>query len=113
MVIQRIYIVWVHPIFRETVSLLLDHQAVEIVGASSNYEEALAEVRKLQPDTIIVEETEDITGAHIEAIEVLKACPWELRVIRLSLQDNELWVYHHERRSLSSSEEFLRIIQDT
>lgn len=112
MVIQRIYIAWVHPLFRETVSLLLNHQAVEIVGTSNLMENALADIDRLQPDTVIVEETEGNGEPHVEALQILKACPWKLRVIRMSLQDNELWVYHHQRRSLSSSEEFLRIIQE-
>ena len=113
MVIQRIYIVWVHPLFRETVSLLLNHQAIEIIGATNNVESALEEINSLKPETVIVEETDDTGEPHIEAFQILKACPWKLRVIRLSLQDNELWVYHHQRRSLSTSDDFLRIIQET
>lgn len=109
--IQRIFIVWAHPIFRETVSLLLNHPAVEIVGLSADREAAMAEIEALKPNTIIIEETEDTAFTHGEAARFLEACSWELRVIRLSLQDNELWLLQKQRRSIGSSEDFLRIIQ--
>ena len=109
--IQRIFIVWAHPIFRETVSRLLDHPAVEIVGLSADRQTAVAEIEALKPDTIIIEETEDTAHTHGEAARIMEACSWELRVIRLSLQDNELWLYQQQRRSISNIEEFLRVIQ--
>ena len=109
--IQRIFIVWVHPIFRETVRLLLKHPAIEIVGLSADHQTALAEMETLKPDTIIIEETEDTVLTHSEVAQFLDACSWESRVIRLSLQDNELWLLQQQRRSIGSSEDFLRIIQ--
>jgi DNA-binding NarL/FixJ family response regulator len=111
-VIQRIFIVWVHPIFRETVRLLLKHPAIEIVGLSADRQTALAEMETLKPDTIIIEEAEDIVLTHSEVAQFLDACSWESRVIRLSLQDNEVWLYQQQRQSISSSEEFLQVIQN-
>lgn len=111
--IRRVFIVWAHTLFRETVSILLNQTAIEIVGISTNQHTALAEIESLKPDTIIIEETEDDTLTHVEALQILAACSWGPRLIRLSLEDNELWLYYHERRSINSSEEFLRIIQNT
>jgi DNA-binding NarL/FixJ family response regulator len=113
MLIRRVFIVWSYPLFRETVRLLLKHPAVEIVGASSKYEEALAAIEELRPDTIIVEETEDVAVVRIEALQFLKAFMWGPRVIRLSLQDNELWVYSRERRVIGDSTELLQLVRDS
>ncbi len=109
---RRLFIVWSHPLFREIVHRLLDDPAVEVVGAASKYETALPELERLKPDVIIVEETDDNAVTHIEALEILRACSWGPRVIRLSLQDNELWVYYHERRNVGSAEDFLRLVRD-
>lgn len=112
MATRRLFIVWSHPLFRETVHVLLDDPAVEVVGAASEFETVLASLESLKPDVIIVEETDDDTVIPIEALEILRACSWGPRVIRLSLQDNELWVYYHERRSVGSAEDFLRLVRD-
>jgi DNA-binding NarL/FixJ family response regulator len=95
------------------VNLLLDDPAVSIVGTASEYKAVLAALGSLKPDTIIVEETQDCAVTSVEAVEILKACTWGPRVIRLSLQDNELWVYHQERWNIRSKEDFLRLVRDT
>jgi len=113
MVAQRLFIIWSHPLFRELVNLLLDDPAVSIVGTTSEYKAVLAELESLKPDTIIVEETQDSDVTPVEAVEILNVCTWGPRVIRLSLQDNELWVYHQERWNIGSKEDFLRLVRDT
>jgi DNA-binding NarL/FixJ family response regulator len=113
MVAQRLFIIWSHPLFRESVNLLLGDQAVSIVGTTSDYKAVLAELESQRPDTIIVEETQDNAVDSVEAVEILKACTWGPRVVRLSLQDNELWVYHQERWLIGNKEDFLRLIRDT
>lgn len=109
---RRVFIVWVHPLFCETVRLLLEHPGIEIVGNSADFDAALEEINQLKPDTVIVEETEDQTETHSGAIQILQACLWGLRVLRMSMQDNELWVYSHERRNINSSDEFIRIVHE-
>lgn len=111
--LQRLFIAWSHPLFREIVFLLLNDPMLEIVGHASNYEAALNQLERLKPDVVIVEETEDSTVTRMEALEILKACSWGLRVIRLSLHDNELWVYHHERQRISVGEELLCLVRDS
>jgi DNA-binding NarL/FixJ family response regulator len=113
MVSQRLFIIWSHPLFREFVNRLLDDPAIAMVGAASEYKAALGELESLKPDTIIVEETQDCAVTSVEAVEILKVCTWGPRVIRLSLQDNELWVYHQERWNVGSKEDFLRLVRDT
>jgi DNA-binding NarL/FixJ family response regulator len=76
MATRRLFIVWSHPLFRETVHVLLDIPAIEVVGMASEFETALARLESLQPDVIIVEETDDDTVTHVEALEILRACSW-------------------------------------
>ena len=109
---QRLFIVWSHPLFRELVVLLLNDPTLAIVGQASGYEAALNQLERLKPDVVIVEETEDSTVTRIEALDILKACSWGLRVIRLSLHDNELWVYYHERRRINVGEDLLWLVRD-
>ena len=109
---RRVFIVWSHPLFRDTIRLLLNHPALEIIGTGSDQDEVLRQIEVLKPEIVIVEETDDNSLTPVNALKILEACPWDARVIRLSLEDNELWVYHHQRQSLSNSEDFLRIVQD-
>ncbi len=112
MLSHRLFIVWSHPLFCELVRLLLEHPAILTVGSASEYGEALTKLETLKPDVIIVEETQDSAVTPIEPLEILRACPWAPRVIRLSLHDNELWVYHRERWTIGSREDFLHLVRD-
>ncbi len=56
--VRRVFVVSKHPIFRQSVRLLLDHPDVEWVGASPDCTAARSEIIDLQPNTILVEETE-------------------------------------------------------
>ena len=109
---RRVYIVWSNPLFRDTIRLLLNHPMLEIVGTGSQLDVVLNDIERTKPEIIIVEQTEDNSVTQIDAMKILKACPWEARVIRLSLEDNELWVYHHQRQIINATEDFLRIVQD-
>ncbi len=109
---RRVFIVWSNPLFLEIVRLLLQNPGVDIVGASARGAKVQSEIEDLQPDTIVVEETEvnDTPGA--EAVQILEASPWGPRVIRLSLEDNELWLYHRERRAINRGEDLLSLVLD-
>ncbi len=109
---RRVFIIWSHPLFRDTIHLLLRHPALEIVGIGSDLDTVLQELDRTQPEIIIVEQNGEGGDPGIDMLKVLKAGPWEARVIRLSLQDNELWIYHRQRQNVNTPEDFLRIIQD-
>ena len=110
---QRLFIVWSHPLFRGLVTLLLEHPELAVVGAASEYGAALAQLESLKPDVIVVEETQDSAVRGFEAIDILKACSWAPRVIRMSLQDNELRVYHQQQWIIGSREDFLHVVRDS
>ena len=65
----------------------------------------------LQPDTIIMEQAEDASQLGEETMEILDTCGWEPRVVRLSLQDNELWLYQRHRQTISTTDELQELVR--
>lgn len=107
-VVRRVFVVWTHPIFHESVRLLLNHPEVELVGATSDYVAAQHEILGLQPDTVLVEEPGGSLRA--EVMGILEASPWTMRVIGLSLEDNSLSVYHREQRTVAQRDDLLQLV---
>lgn len=100
--------VWAHPLFFESVRLLLRHPEVELVGQNSDYTAAREDIVRLKPDTILVERS----GSSIPAgaMDILNASSWSIRVIGLSLDDNDLSVYHREKQTVGQADDLLRLI---
>ena len=108
MAARRVFVIWTHPIFHESVRLLLDHPDVEWVGATSDHAAAETELLSLRPDTVLVEAfLEDILA---EIVGILKACTWDVRVASLSLVDNQLIIFHREHREVGQADDLLRLI---
>ena len=108
--IRRVFIIWAHPLFHEAVRRILADTEIEWVGGTSDHAAAHDQIARLQPDTILIEEGEG-GSASAEALEILEASSADVRIIRLSLADNELRVYQREQRTLGRAEELLRLIQ--
>jgi DNA-binding NarL/FixJ family response regulator len=111
---RRVFVIWAHPLFHESVRLLLNHPEIEWVGATSDYKTALGDITNLQPDTILIEETEPaaISRVPLRVMEILEACSWNSRVVELNLKDNELSIYHREKRTVGQAEDLLHLIQN-
>lgn len=108
MVTRRVFVIWTHQLFRESVRLLLNHPEVEWVGAASDHQTAQDEILKLRPDIILIEEMRD--DVPVEIMGILEASPWGVRVIGLSLDDNKLSMYHREQRTVRQADDLLRLI---
>ncbi len=111
MATRRVFVIWSNPLFHESLRLLLNHPEVEWVGATSDHAAAHDQIVSLCPDTILIEEEEG-GNAPAETLEILEASSADMRVIRLSLVDNELKVYHREQRTVGRAEDLLRLIQN-
>lgn len=112
MAVRRVYIIWSYPLFYEAVWRLLNDDEIENVGASSDDATAHSEIEELEPDTIIVEQTEGGSATSSEALQLLEASAWGPRVICMSLRDNNLWVYHREERTVKRAEDLLDLIRE-
>lgn len=106
---HRVYILWTHPLFSETVGRLLGGADVDIVGGSSDPTVGMDEIGRMQPDVVIAEEGP--SGAPTEAIEALRAGPSEMLILGLNLNDNGLQVYRREQRTVADPEDLLQILR--
>jgi DNA-binding NarL/FixJ family response regulator len=109
MSVQRIFILWTHPLFQESVRLILNHPTIEWLGSTSDYAGAMDQILSLRPDVILFEERAGDVPAY--ALAILKLCSWDATVVGLSLADNHLSVYHHERRVVGQVEDLVHLIQ--
>ena len=107
---HRVFVVWTHPLFQDAVHRLLSHPDIDWVGATSDHATAHDQIVGLCPDTVLIEEGEG-GGVPAEALEILEDSTSDVRVIRLSLADNELRVYHRTQRTVTQAEDLLHLIQ--
>lgn len=105
---QRVFVIWTHPLFHASVVLLLKNPNIELVGTTSDYAEAVDEISRHQPDTILIEKTG--TKVPAEVLQILENSSWKVRVIGLSLEDNELSIYHREQQTVGQVGDLLRFI---
>jgi hypothetical protein len=110
---HRVLIAWSNPLFRETVRVLLGHPEVEIMDANSECKPTWVEIAGFQPNAIIIEETVERPVTANLALQTFEICPWALYVIRLSLQDNEMLVYHREQQTVKDAGDLLCLILNT
>ena len=110
MTTRRVFVIWTHPLFHESVRLLLNRSQIEWAGATSDHETAQRHIASLQPDTILIEELEG-SPAGEEAFRLLESISADIRIIRLSLENNELIIYHREQRTVGQAEDLLKLIQ--
>ena len=110
MVVQKVLIVWSNPLFYETVRLLLIHPKVEVGGVAWKQADMYATMEDFRPNAIIVEAMDTSDDMNVEALTILGASPWDPRVIRLSLEDNELWLYRREQRIVEQADDLLQMI---
>lgn len=108
MSIQKVFIFWSTPLFYESISWLLKRPDIKLVGSTSNYSVACADIAVKKPNTILIEDT---GKHHSEMImEYLESLPWAIKIILLGLTDNKLIVYHHEQRSMVQTDDLLQLI---
>lgn len=107
---RRVFIVWTNRLFYEAIQALLNHPEIEMVGSCSEPAAALAEIERLSPDTVIVEELESATETSAEVLSILESSAWDPRILRLSIHNNELRVYQREHRILEQAEDLLKLI---
>lgn len=109
MATRRVFVVWTHPLFREALQRLLAGPQVEWLGATSDAQAGQRQIRELQPDTILVEHAPGADQAF-EISTLLEAAAAGVRIIHLSLSENELNVYHREQRSVDRAADLLQLI---
>lgn len=108
MAVRRVFVIWTNPLFHESARLLLKHPDIIWVGASANINTARADVDRLNADTILFEKTQ----AHIpkELVDILEAEAQEIRIIGLSLDNNEMSLYRREHQMVVKPGDLLQFV---
>jgi DNA-binding NarL/FixJ family response regulator len=108
MQVPRVFIVWAHPLFDETVRRLLQEWGASIVGSTSDQQFALEQIGVLEPGVVILEDANDPSETEErQAMAIINASP---HVIRLNLNDNELRSYRRERRTVGKVEDLANLL---
>lgn len=110
MAAQRVFIFWTHPLFHETIRVLLNHPEVEWVGSSPDYQIDWDLFSDPPPDKIVIEE--DGRGPPPEIINLLLAHCESVRVLGLNLLDNEMNVFDYSQRTVCKADDLLHLILD-
>ena len=109
MVIHHVYVIWTHPLVRDSLRQLLDHSDITWVGATSDFKIAVEEISRIHPDTILIEEVEGETTITA-FMEIVEKFQWNLRVVGVNLDDNQLNIYQHEHQTVGQPEDLIRLI---
>ncbi len=107
MPVRRVFVIWTHPLFLESVRLLLSKAQVELVGVTSDHSQAQDQIAALAPEVVIVEHTDGEEQASLETIAILRA---GARVIRLGMADNEISLYSRERCTAVEADDLAKLI---
>ena len=108
LVSRRVFVVWVNPIFRDAVLILLQHPEVEYVGSANNDEDAVQNILSAQPDTILAEEMEGQVSATL--LDLFERSSFRGRLVSLNLIDNRLRVYRREEWTALHADDLLHLI---
>ncbi len=104
---RRVFVIWTHPLFLESIRLLLEQSQIELVGSTSDHEAAHAQIEAQTPDIVIIEQTDGEEQASIETVSILRS---GAKVIRLSMDDNEISLYSREHRTAMQSGDLVNLI---
>ena len=97
----RVYVVDDHPLFRESLTNLINQQSdMEVCGGSDSASRALREIKASQPDLAIVDlALKESSG--LELIKGIKAKMPQLAIIVLSMHEEEIYAERSIRAGAS------------
>jgi hypothetical protein len=108
MAVRHVFVIWTNPLFHESARLLLKHPNVIWVGAAADFKTAHDEIMRLRPDTILFEKTRE--SNPMDVMEILEVETWDMRLIGLSLESNEISLYHRQRQVVAEAGDLLQFV---
>lgn len=109
MAYHQVYVIWANPLFHDSLHKLLDHTDIKWIGASSDFSTAVDEISRLQPDTILIEEVKGTTTTT-SFMKIVEQFEWDLRVVGVSLDDNQLSIFQHAQQTVGQPDDLIRVI---
>lgn len=108
----RIFLICVNRLVFEAVRLMLSREGFELLGLETDLQTGLTQVRALNPDVVLVEGNDgEEDGKLLTALARLAYEKANLRIIRLSLIDERLHIYHQEQRRLVNTQDLVAAIR--
>lgn len=109
---NRIFIISDHLMFGYGLEcLLLKEKEVEVIGRETSIKEAASAIELLQPDVIIIDNDEMPLNATDELLRLVHTNP-EVKIIHVSLQSNNLYVYQTAHTQVRSVEDLVEAIKE-
>jgi hypothetical protein len=108
MTVRRVFVIWTNPLFHKSVLLLLDHPDIIWVGETSEFMTAHEEIMRLHPDTILFEKTG--VDFPVGLMEILKVETQDMRIIGVSLYNNEMSLLHRQHQAVLEAGDLLRFV---
>lgn len=105
---KRVFVIWFHPLFHDSVRMLLVHPNIEWVGEANDIVVAEKKILQNCPDTVIFEEIHNTIPDLIVTIQ--EKCPSVHKIIGFNLNNNELKIYHHEQKVVADVDDLIQSI---
>ncbi|MGQ9586467.1 MAG: hypothetical protein ACUVXG_13850 [Anaerolineae bacterium] len=107
----RVFILSCHPLFGQGVeSLLRQERGLEIVGRETDLDTAVARVRALNPDVVVLDSSTPTCVPTPAVIRLFEACRG-VRVVGLNLHNNTMCIYRGEERLITDVKDLVEAIR--
>lgn len=109
---KRVFIFANHAMFAQGVMSLLAHEPdLTVVGWEADLDEALRQVREIQPTVVILAQQDAALATTLDAIATrFLAEELNTKIIELNLHDNTICIYQREQRVIKEVEDLLAVI---
>lgn len=91
-------------------SILRQETRYEILGQAEDVEQASEQIKKLQPDVIIIDDTFPTKETSSQAMQLLQLMPGA-KVIGLNLRDNQLYIYRSAQVLVKTVKDLLEAME--
>jgi DNA-binding NarL/FixJ family response regulator len=105
---KSIFIISQYPMFGQGLKSLLQQQAdLDIVGWETDLDEAIKQIKELQPEIVLLESDRSFPGVS----PILQASP-DSKVINLNLHSTRLYLYQARQWTAKSLEDLMQVIHE-
>lgn len=109
---KRIFMLSSQPLFSQGVaSLLHAREGLEIVGQEADPIKAIAWIRSLKPDVVVID-SKDLASAPFSIVACLLKEDEGIRIIALNLENQTIRVYQGEQRHASNVDDLIAAIEE-
>ncbi len=109
----RIFLLSDHLLFAHGLKSLLDkYVKAKIVGQETKIKPAIEQIESLQPDIVIIDNTNSPDNEIPELAHILQTNP-DTKVIGLSLKDNDAYIYRATERRITDISDLMQIISQS